>query len=171
MSRTNQEVAQNAKQSKDWPQQESGRPPQHAEWPQQDTERPNAAQQELVHPEELDEMLRLLRLPAFRHHLKPLIEDAEREQYSYRTFLSMLCAEELASRKEKHIAREVRRAHLPEIVTIDDLDFTYQTSIRRRQLGSYLDTSLVSEGRCAIFLGSSGNAKTALAIAIAYQAI
>ena len=160
---------QNIANPGEWPQQDTN-------WLQQPTERCMAGQRaqhlsEITHPEELDEMLKALRLPTFRRHLQTLIEVAEAHQYSYRSFLAMLCAEEVAARKQKRIERDVKRASLPEIITVDDLDFTYQTSIRRRQLGSYLDASLVTEGRCAIFLGSSGNAKTALAIAIVYQAI
>jgi len=141
---------QNIANPGEWPQQDTN-------WLQQPTERCMAGQRaqhlsEITHPEELDEMLKALRLPTFRRHLQTLIEAAEAHQYSYRSFLAMLCAEEVAARKQKRIERDVKRASLPEIITVDDLDFTYQTSIRRRQLGSYLDASLVTEGRCAIFL-------------------
>lgn len=124
-----------------------------------------------ISPEELAEMLKKLKLSTANRCLDAVCNEAELTNLSYRTFLGILCAEELAARKQKRIAKLVDKACFPEIVTIDDIDFTYQTSIRRRQLGDYLSSVLVTEGKCAIFLGSSGNAKTGLAIAMAYEAI
>jgi len=55
--------------------------------------------------------------------------------------------------------------------TIEEFDFTYQTSIRMQMLGSLLGPELVTEGRCAIISGAPGRGKTHLAVAIAYRAI
>ena len=55
--------------------------------------------------------------------------------------------------------------------TIEDFDFTFQTSIRQQLLGSYLGPELDSEGRSVVFLGPTGTGKTPLAVAIAYRAI
>lgn len=116
-------------------------------------------------------MLTKLKLPQARNCLDTVCQEAKLTNLSYRAFLGILCAEELGARKQKRITKLVTAAAFPELVTIDDIDCTYQTSIRRRQLGDYLSSVLVAESKCAIFLGSSGNAKTALAIAIAYEAI
>lgn len=90
---------------------------------------------------------------------------------SYRTFLEMLIAEEIAHRAQTRITRSVRRARFPFLRTTEDFDFTFQTSVRLQMLGTLLGPDLVTEGRCAILSGPPGRGKTHLAVAIAYRAI
>lgn len=65
----------------------------------------------------------------------------------------------------------MRRARFPYLRTIDEFDFTFQTSVRMQMLGTLLGPELVSEGRSAIFSGPPGRGKTHLAVAVAYRAI
>jgi len=65
----------------------------------------------------------------------------------------------------------VRRAHFPFFKTIDDFNFTYQSTVRLSLLGSALAADVVTEGRCLIVAGQPGRGKTHLAVAIAYRAI
>jgi DNA replication protein DnaC len=65
----------------------------------------------------------------------------------------------------------VRRAHFPFLKTIDEFDFTFQSSVRLALLGSVLGPELVTQGHCLIASGPSGTGKTHLAVAIAYRAI
>jgi DNA replication protein DnaC len=120
---------------------------------------------------DLDALLRRLHLPTVRRLYAELEVRAEGEGMSYRDYLAALFAEEVAHRAQTRIARAVRKAHFPYLKTIEEFDFTFQTSVRLAQLGSFLGPELVSEGRCAIFHGSSGTGKTHLSIAIAYKAI
>jgi DNA replication protein DnaC len=116
-------------------------------------------------------MLKRLHLPTIRRLHAELAVRAEEDGMSYRDFLEILVAEEIAHRAQTRITRSVRKARFPFLRTIEDFDFTFQTSIRQQMLGSFLGPELVSEGRCAIFSGAPGRGKTHLAIAIAYRAI
>src|SRR2546425_12300915 len=89
----------------------------------------------------------------------------------YRDFLATLIAEEVAHRAQTRIERSVRKARFPFLRTIEEFDFTFQTSVRLQLLGSYLGPELVSEGRSLILCGPSSTGKTHLAIAVAYRAI
>ena len=120
---------------------------------------------------DIDVMLKRLHLPTIRRLYADLAVRAEQEGMSYRTFLEILCAEEIAHRAQTRITRSVRKARFPFLRTIEEFDFTYQTSIRMQMLGSLLGPELVSEGRCAIISGAPGRGKTHLAVAIAYRAI
>jgi DNA replication protein DnaC len=100
-----------------------------------------------------------------------LADRAEKEQWSFRDFLAVLLAEEVAHRAQTRIQRLTRRARLPFLKTIDDFDFTYQSTVRLSLLGSALSPDFVTEGRCLILSGKPGRGKTHLAIAIAYRAI
>lgn len=120
---------------------------------------------------DLDAMLRRLHLPTIRRLHSELALRAEKEGMSYRTFLEILFAEEIAHRAQTRITRSVRKAKFPFLRTIDEFDFTFQTSVRLKMLGSLLGPELVSEGRSAILSGPPGRGKTHLAVAIAYRAI
>ncbi len=65
----------------------------------------------------------------------------------------------------------LRRARFPFLKTIDDFNFTYQSTVRLSLLGSALAPEFVTEGRCLILSGKPGRGKTHLAVAIAYRAI
>ena len=120
---------------------------------------------------DLDGLLRRLHLPTVRRLYAELEVRAEKDGMSYRDYLATLIAEEVAHRAQTRIERAVRRARFPFFATIEDFDFTFQSSVRRALLGSYLGPELVTEGRSAVFLGPSGTGKTHLAVAIGYRAI
>jgi DNA replication protein DnaC len=124
-----------------------------------------------MHALDLDGMLRRLHLPTVRRLYPECEQRAEAEAQSYRDFLATLIAEEVAHRAQTRIERSVRKARFPFLRTIEDFDFTFQTSVRLQLLGSYLGPELVSEGRSLVLYGPSGTGKTHLAIAVAYRAI
>ncbi len=119
----------------------------------------------------LDGLLKRLHLANARRVWRDLVQRAEREQWSYRGFLELLAAEEVAQRQQTRIARLVRRAEFPFLKTIDDFDFTYQSTVRLQLLGSALSPDFVTEGRSLVLAGKPGRGKTHLAVAIAYRAI
>ena len=80
-------------------------------------------------------------------------------------------SEEIAHRAQTRITRSVRRATFPFLRTIEECDFTFQSSIRLKMLGSFLGPEFVTEGRSAVFSGPPGRGKTHLAVALAYRAI
>ena len=120
---------------------------------------------------DLDIMLKRLNLANARRSWQTLVDRAETEGWSCRDFLAMLVSEEIAHRQQTRLQRAVRDARFPFLKTIEDFDFSLQTSLRRQLLSSYLGPELVSEGRNLILLGKSGRGKTHLAVAIAYRAI
>ena len=120
---------------------------------------------------DLDGLLRRLHLPTVRRCYDALARRAEDEGWSYRDFLAVCIGEEVAHRAQTRIARTVRRAGFPFLATIEDFDFTFQTSIQRALLGAYLGPELFHDGRCVILCGPTGLGKTHLGIAIAYRAI
>lgn len=120
---------------------------------------------------DLDGRLRRLHLPAVRRFYAELEARAEVEKLSYRDYLALLIAEEVAHRPPTRVQRALKRARFPFLKTIEELDWTFQTSIEQELLGSYLGPELVNEGRGLIFCGPTGTGKTSLSIAIGYRAI
>ena len=120
---------------------------------------------------QLEPLLRRLNLAHTRRIYQEAAERAEKENWSYRDFLALLLAEEVAHRKQTRLQRCTRQAHFPFFKTIDEFDFTLQSTLRQSLLGSYLGPDFVTEGRSLILYGKTGRGKTHLAVAIGYRAI
>jgi len=120
---------------------------------------------------DLDALFKRLHLANARRVWRDLILRAEKESWSYRDLLCVLVAEEIAQRQQTRLGRLSRRAGFPFLKTIDDFNFTYQSTLRLNLLGSALSPDFVTEGRSLIFSGKPGRGKTHLAVAIAYRAI
>src|SRR5215831_11584993 len=120
---------------------------------------------------QLEPLFRRLNLAHTRRIYQELADRAESEHWSYRDFLALLLAEEVAHRKQTGLQRLTRKAHFPFLKTIDEFDFSLQATLRQSLLGSYLGPDFVTEGRSLILYGKTGRGKTHLAVAIGYRAI
>ena len=120
---------------------------------------------------QLDPLFRRLNLAHTRRIHRDVADQAEKENWSYRDFLALLLAEEVAHRTQTRLQRLTRKADFPFFKTIDEFDFSLQTSLRQSLLGSYLGPDFVTEGRSLILYGKAGRGKTHLAVAIGYRAI
>ena len=119
----------------------------------------------------LDALLKRLSLANSRRIWRDLCARAEKEEWSYEDLITTLVLEEIAHRQQTRLQKLSRRAGFPFLKTIDDFDFTFQSTVRLPLIGSYLSPDFVTEGRCLILSGKSGRGKTHLAVAIAYRAI
>jgi DNA replication protein DnaC len=120
---------------------------------------------------QLESLFRRLNLAHTRRIYQDLADRAEKGNWSYRDFLALLLAEEVAHRKQTRLQRFTRKAHFPFFKTIEEFDFSLQTTLRLSLLGSYLGPDFVTEGRSLIFFGKTGRGKTHLAVAIGYRDI
>src|SRR6266436_3023297 len=120
---------------------------------------------------QLEVHFRRLNLAHTRRIYKEVAVRAEKEGWSYRDFLALLLAEEVARRKQTRLQRCTRSAHFPFFKTIDEFDFALQSTLRESVIGSCLGMDFVTEGRSLILHGKTGRGKTHLAVAIGYRAI
>jgi DNA replication protein DnaC len=120
---------------------------------------------------QLEPLFRRLNLANTPRIYQQVADHAEKENWSYRDFLAFLLAEEVAHRKQTRLQRCTRNARFPFFKTIDEFDFSLQTTLRQSLLGSYLGPDFVTEGRSLILYGKTGRGKTHLAVAIGYRAI
>jgi DNA replication protein DnaC len=102
---------------------------------------------------DLDRLLKRLNLANTRRVWRDLIARAEAEQWTFHQFLQTLVAEEIAHRTQTRLVRLSRRAQFPFLKTIEEFDFTYQSSVRLTLLGSALSPDFVTEGRSLVLLG------------------
>ena len=87
---------------------------------------------------QLEPLFRRLNLAHTRRIYQEVADRAEKQSWSYRDFLALLLAEEVAHRKQTRLQRCTRSAHFPFFKTIDEFDFSLQTTLRQSLLGSYL---------------------------------
>lgn len=119
----------------------------------------------------MDALLKRLHLANTRRQWRALVQSAEKENWAYDKFLHTVLAEEIAHRLGTRLSRLSRRAGFPFLKTVDEFDFTQQSTLRLHLLGSCLGPDFVTGGRSLILTGKPGRGKTHLAIAIAYKAI
>jgi DNA replication protein DnaC len=120
---------------------------------------------------DLDVVLKRLHLANARRVWRDLIVRAEKEQWSHGQLLQTLFEEEVAHRRTTRLVRAVRAAGFPFLRTVEEFDFSYQSTLRLTTIGSLLAPDFVTEGRAVILHGKPGRGKTHLAIAIAYRAL
>lgn len=120
---------------------------------------------------DLDPLLKRLHLANARRVWRDLAQRAEKEEWSYEQLLLTLFSEEVAHRRGTRLVRAVRAAAFPFLRTVEEFDFSYQSTLRLTTIGSLLAPDFVTEGRSVILEGKPGRGKTHLAIAIAYRAL
>jgi DNA replication protein DnaC len=120
---------------------------------------------------DLDPLLKRLHLANSRRAWRGLVTRAEQEHWGYEQLLQTLFAEEVAHRRATRLNRAVRAAQFPFLRSIEEFDFSYQSTLRLTTIGSLLSPDFVTEGGSVIFEGKPGRGKTHLAVAIAYRAL
>ncbi len=120
---------------------------------------------------DLDPLLKRLHLANARRTWRDLVRRAETEEWSYEQLLLTLFSEEVAHRRGTRLTRAVRAAHLPFLRTVEEFDFSYQSTLRLTTIGSLLSPDFVTEGNSVILVGKTGRGKTHLAISLAYRAM
>jgi DNA replication protein DnaC len=124
-----------------------------------------------IEPQDLDPLLKRLHLANARRVWRDLARRAEQERWSYEQMLLTLFAEEVAHRRGTRLGRATRAAGFPFLRTIEEFDFSYQSTLRLTTIGSLLSPDFVTSGQSVILEGKAGRGKTHLAIAIAYRAL
>ena len=107
---------------------------------------------------DFDRLLKRLNLANTRRIWRDLIDRAEAQQWSFHDFLATLVAEEIAQRSHTRLARLSHRAQFPFLKTIEEFDFTYQSTVRLALLGSpraYRVPGLASTYRSNGYCGSA----------------
>jgi DNA replication protein DnaC len=114
--------------------------------------------------------LKRLRLSHMNQYLLPLLERAVAEEWSYQEFLTSLLETEVFSREQQAIERRIRLAHLPARKTLEQFDFSFQTSVKRQVLLHLANLDFIQTQTNVLFVGPPGTGKTHLAIALSLKA-
>jgi DNA replication protein DnaC len=115
--------------------------------------------------------LRKIRCYHSANELEAVIERAKSNDYSYLDFMDELLKQEMNNRDKNRIKRYQRQARFPQLKTIDEFDFRFQTSISKREVNEWLTFSWLDQRANKILMGPPGVGKTHLALATGLSAI
>lgn len=119
----------------------------------------------------LSKSLKKLRLSGLAQTLDVRLQEAAGHNLNHAEFLELILQDELAVRGDRLLARRVRAADFREPKTLEDFDWQFNTSIKRKQVYELATCKFIRERRDLLWLGPPGTGKSHLVQAIGYQAI
>ena len=119
----------------------------------------------------LRQTLKRLRLSGLAQTLDVRLQEAAGHGLNHAEFLELILQDELAIRADRLLTRRVRAADFRELKTLEDFDWQFNTSIKRKQVYDLATCKFVRERRDVLLLGPPGTGKSHLVQAIGYQAI
>ena len=103
--------------------------------------------------------------------LEEILHQSNANDDSNAEFLVKLLDCEIYHRNQNRLKLQYRRAFLPSDKDLESFDFSFQTSISKRQVNSWLDFIWLDNRENKLLLGPSGVGKTHLAIGLARKAL
>ena len=115
--------------------------------------------------------LRTLRLAGLAKSLEVRLQEAAGNGLNHLEFLELVLQDELSVRADRRRERRIQAASFRDAKTLEEFDFTFNSSIKRKQIFELATCKFIDQARDALFLGPPGTGKSHLAQAIGYQAI
>ena len=118
--------------------------------------------------ESLQTALTRLRLSGLAASLDVRLQEAAGHHLGYGEFLELLLQDELLVRNERLIARRTKAAGFREHKTLEDFDFAFNPSIKRKQIFDLATGRFVREARDVLLIGPPGTGKSHIAQALGH---
>lgn len=119
----------------------------------------------------LNRTLKQLRLGGLAESLELRLQEAMANKLSHLEFLELILQDEQNIREQRLMDRRIKWAAFRDMKSLDDFDFSFNPSIKRKQIYDLAAGSFIREGRDVLFVGPPGVGKSHLAQGIGYQAI
>jgi DNA replication protein DnaC len=121
--------------------------------------------------EELEQLLKNLRLKRMLEIYGEQLRAAEKEDVSYTEFLLRLLRSEWHCSQEQSLEARIKRAHLPELWTLETFPYARQPGINRRQIRTFAELDFIPKAENIVFIGKTGVGKTGLAIGLMLKSL
>ncbi len=113
--------------------------------------------------DEIDQLLRNLRLPKMREVYPEIRKQAEKDDLGWDDFFLRLLRPEFHARQEAALKSRLRRARLPEQWSLESFPFARQPGVSRKQIRAFAELDFVPQAMNIVFQGKTGVGKTGLA--------
>lgn len=122
--------------------------------------------------EELQKILKALRLWGLLAHWDELLAEARQGRFSHERLLNHVLQAEFRTKSEKSRLLRRKRAHIPELFEIETFPFARQPKLDRQRVMSLYDSfDYMTKQRNIVWLGPTGCGKTGLATSFLLQAL
>lgn len=118
---------------------------------------------------QLKQKLKQLRLSGMGELLRLRLKQAQEEDLGYTEFLSLLLEDEFSQRAQNKKARLYRQAKLPFEKGLEDFDFSFQPSVKKKELLELATGRFVEKKSNVLFIGQPGTGKTHLSVALGLE--
>ena len=115
--------------------------------------------------------LKKLRLSGLLQSLAVRLQEAAGHNLNHREFLELIVQDELLVRADRTLNRRVKAAAFRDLKTLDDFDWSFNPSLKKKQVYDLATCRFVRETRDVLWLGPPGVGKSHLVQALGYQAI
>jgi len=119
----------------------------------------------------LRQAFRQLHLSGLAQSLDVRLQEARGNNLNHEEFLELILQDELNIRQQRLIERRRKSAQFRDTRTLEDFDFAFNPSIKRKQIYDLATGQFIREARDVLFIGPPGIGKSHLAQALGYQAI
>lgn len=121
--------------------------------------------------ETLQTTLKQLRLSGLLQTLDLRLQEASGHGLSHAEFLELILQDELAVRGDRQLQRRTKAACFREPKTLDAFDWSFNPSLKRKQIYDLATGRFIREARDVLLLGPPGVGKSHLVQAIGYHAL
>jgi len=119
----------------------------------------------------LREQLKQLRLSGLLQTLEVRLQEAKSSKLDYAEFLELILEDEMVVRSDRQIERRTKAAAFRDQKCLDDFDFDFNKSVKRKQIYDLAAGDFVRKHHDAIFVGPPGVGKSHIVQSIGRQLI
>jgi DNA replication protein DnaC len=121
--------------------------------------------------EELEQLLKNLKLRRMLSIYEEQLRAAEKTDISYSEFVARLLRAQWQDRQESALEWRIRRADLPERWSLETFPYSRQPGVSRKQIRSFAELDFVAKHENIVLVGPTGVGKTGLACGLLLKAL
>lgn len=121
--------------------------------------------------EELDQLMKNLKLGRMHAVYDEHLSAADKQQISYSEFAAGLLRAQWHERQENALEYRIRRAKMPERWSLETFPYSKQPGVNRKQIRAFAELDFTTKYENLVFVGPTGVGKTGLASGILLKAL